>query len=107
MSKLKLSYRASRPISGTMFPLMGGGMGNKDLDVPLSSMAFPDELNEAIDSARQAIVKEIRKALRNEQHELHSIEYVCEIVNEAESGGVLVEGAYVQVTANVVYKKVT
>lgn len=99
----KLCYVAATTLAGVTFPLMGGGMGNSDLDAKLQTMAMPDELDAAIDECRKSIVKEVRKALA-QGRELKSIEYYCEIVNDHDSGGVLFEGAYMQVTAHVVYK---
>lgn len=99
----KLVYVATHPLAGITFPLMGGGMGNSDLDAKLQTMAMPEELDAAIDECRQSIVKEIRKAVK-QGRELKSVEYFCEVVNEHGIAGVLVEGAYMQVTANVVYK---
>lgn len=100
---MKLNYVASASLASITFPLMGGGMGNGDLSDPLKPMAMPSEIDDALDQCRVAIVKEVRKALK-QGRTLLNIEYNCEIVDNVDGGGVLAEGAYIQVTATAEYE---
>lgn len=100
---MKLNYVASAPIACSDIALMGGGMGDVLLDTPLKIMFGPERLDVAINEARASIVREIRKAEKCGRV-VCSIEYACEISDSADSGGVLVEGAYVQLTATVTYE---
>lgn len=100
---MKLSYTAWSSIAHIEFMVMGGGMGKSSLDEPLRTMAMPDEINNAIEDARQQIAAQIRKAQKQNRVVQH-IDYEVSIADSADAGGVLAEGAYIEVTAHVTYE---
>lgn len=106
---MKKEYTAASPIAGTELMLIGGGMGNTTrMDKPLSIMAMPDGLTEAVRDAQEKILAKIAvdqkhaKKLGKILTPL-SIVYACEVVSRIESATINTAGAFIELTATVHY----